>query len=495
MGVGWWAPIGLGLLGVLVSAWGSWIPSLWGDEATSSVSARRSFGSLLMMAQHVDAVHSTYYALMHLWVDVFGFSAFALRFPSAIAAGVAVAGVFVLVRWSGGSVRFATLAAVLCAIVPRITYAGEEARSFAMTAAVATWILVVVTGTLSGRIRQRIGWTLTAVLMAVGAYLFMYTLLTELAIVAMISVAPNRRAHRRAWTISTAATALAVVPVVAAGWLERAQIAYLNTKVTTDPHSLLVGVWFWDTQVAVVSWACIVLAIVAAIVARRRPRQGPDGRFDLMLVVWAFAPPALLVVAQVAFHGFSSRYMAFTAPAVAILTARGITALWHLGERIRGTRIAGRVAAAVALGALVITTGFVWADQRTPYAKNGSDWAQVSAVVGAHAKPGQDVLFDETASDSRRTRLAMRAYPGGFRGLHDVALTSPYWKNTTWHDYALTITKAVERGRVTASTVWVVQWDGDKSHGTEGEAALRAAGYHAVRTWKLHTDTVIEYQK
>ena len=506
-----WLAIGFGVLATVISAWGSWIPSLWGDEATTSVSARRSFASLVMMAQHVDAVHSTYYALMHLWVDVAGYSAVALRFPSAVAVGVAVAGVCTLIRWSGGSSAFAAVAAVLTAVIPRMTYAGEEARSFAMTAAVATWIIAIVVGTLSGRVRRRLGWWIVAVLMVVGTYLFMYTLLTELAVVALVASAPNRSKHWRLWLVTTILTALAVLPVVAAGWLERAQISYLSHRVTTDPYSLFVGVWFSDTQVAVISWCCIALAVIAAVgrpvlqrhgmpqfgsfAAAWARTNGLSGRFDLAIAVWAFAPPALLVAAQVVFHGFSSRYMTFTAPAAAILVARGLQVLWSAAGEPRLLRLCGQVIAGVALAALLVTTWFVWADQRTPYAKNGSDWAEVSAVVGAHARPGQDVLFDETASDSRRTRLAMRAYPAGFRGLHDVALTTPYWKNTTWHDRALTITKAVAAGRVTSATVWVVQWDGDHSHGTEGDGALRAAGYRPVRTWHLHTDTVIEYRR
>ena len=60
----------LGTLATVVSLLGSWIPSLWGDEAASAMSAQRSIPSLFRMLGHVDAVHGTYYLGLHAWVQV-----------------------------------------------------------------------------------------------------------------------------------------------------------------------------------------------------------------------------------------------------------------------------------------------------------------------------------------------------------------------------------------------------------------------------------------
>src|ERR1700709_768814 len=75
----------LGAAGLVLSAAGSWIPSLWGDEAASVLSAERPLPSLFRMLGNVDAVHGTFYLFLHFWVSVFGASPFAVRFPSAIA--------------------------------------------------------------------------------------------------------------------------------------------------------------------------------------------------------------------------------------------------------------------------------------------------------------------------------------------------------------------------------------------------------------------------
>src|SRR6059058_2447370 len=81
-GRSWGVALAFGLAATVVAASGSWIPSLWGDEAATLMSARRPVGSLLSMLTHVDAVHGLYYLMMHAWTAVFGISAFALRFPS-----------------------------------------------------------------------------------------------------------------------------------------------------------------------------------------------------------------------------------------------------------------------------------------------------------------------------------------------------------------------------------------------------------------------------
>jgi mannosyltransferase len=499
----WGLAIAAAALGTALSATGSSISSLWGDEVTTSMSARRSWGSLIAMSHHVDAVHSTYYAIMHVWVAVFGISPVALRFPSALAVGAAVAGAVALVRLGGGSMGFATAAALMTAVLPRLTYAGEEARSFALTAAVSTWVIAVAVGTLTGRIRRRVGWWVVAALIVVGAYLFLYTLLLiPVLAVAVVVVRRSRPGHLRLWLTTTAAVALAVLPVVAAGWRERGQISYLETSVTTDPFSLLVAMWFSTTAVAVVDWTLILVAAIAFAVERLRTvpwtDDGASRRRDSVLVpvllLWALLPTALLVAAQPLFHGFSGRYMTFTAPAVGILVARGACLVAAGTRSLRGGRlVVGSGVVVLVVVAAVATPAY--REQRTPYAKNGSDWAEVAAVVRQHARAGDDVLFDETAKLSHRPRLALRGYPTGFVGLHDVALTVPYWRTTTWHDDADTIDQAVAAHRVTAGTVWVVQYTADASHGTEGDAALRRAGYHEVRTWRLHTDAVIEFRR
>src|SRR3954469_22800654 len=90
--------IALGFVAAVLGFAGSWIPSYWGDEAASVMSASRPFSSLASELTKIDAVHGAYYAFLHVWVNLFGTSELATRLPSAVAVGFMVAGTVVLVR-------------------------------------------------------------------------------------------------------------------------------------------------------------------------------------------------------------------------------------------------------------------------------------------------------------------------------------------------------------------------------------------------------------
>ncbi|MBN9180093.1 MAG: hypothetical protein J0J00_06015, partial [Microbacterium sp.] len=106
----------VGAAAAVISAAGSWIPSLWGDEAASLLSARRPLGSLFAMLTHVDAVHGLSYIALHFWIRVFGSSAFSIRVPSALAIGVCAAAVVVLCG-RFGSLRFAVVAGAVAPVL------------------------------------------------------------------------------------------------------------------------------------------------------------------------------------------------------------------------------------------------------------------------------------------------------------------------------------------------------------------------------------------
>jgi hypothetical protein len=182
-----------GVLATVLSAAGSWIPSLWGDEATSIMSAQRPLPTLFRMLGQLDAVHGTYYLGLHFWGELAGFSPFAVRLPSAIAVGLAAAAV-VLLAARLRDVRTAVVAGLICALLPRVTYMGEEARSFAFSAAIVAWLTVLLIGAL-GRDRPRALWFVGyGLLLAVGTYVFLYTILFVIVhgVVVAVSRAPRR---------------------------------------------------------------------------------------------------------------------------------------------------------------------------------------------------------------------------------------------------------------------------------------------------------------
>ena len=131
-------------LAAAVSLAGAARPSFWYDEAaTISASYSRSLPQLWQMLGSVDAVHGLYYLFMHGWFQIFPPTEFWSRVPSGLAVGGAAAGVVVLGRqFSSRTVALA--AGVICAILPRSTWAGVEARPYAVSMMAAAWLTILL---------------------------------------------------------------------------------------------------------------------------------------------------------------------------------------------------------------------------------------------------------------------------------------------------------------------------------------------------------------
>jgi mannosyltransferase len=152
------------------------------------------------------------------------------------------------------------------------------------------------------------------------------------------------------------------------------------------------------------------------------------------------------------------------------------------------------VATAGILVVVVAACAPVYVQQRGPYAKNDSDWAEVSAAMAAHARPGDAVVFDERARPSQRPRLAMRTYPAGFADVRDVTLQIPYDRNIGWADRAYSVPRAAAHGRFDGvRRVWLLELVIDGEQHTYGLADLRALGFQetGVRV-STHRTVLIE---
>jgi mannosyltransferase len=487
-----------GLFATALAALGSWVPSLWGDEAASVMSAERSLPSLAGMLGHVDAVHGTYYFGLHWWIRMFGTSPFALRFPSAVAVGLATAAVVVIV-WRLEGRRLAIIAAAVCAVLPRVTYMGEEARSYALSAAAAAWLTAILVEILYRREVRTRWWLAYGAVLAVGTYLFLYVALFAIVHALVLAVVRPRRTILVAWGMTVAAAAIACVPLGLMAVLERNQISYLATTQQLSFQTLFSSLWFGTWWVAVAAWALIVVAAAAEWRRRQGPslswmasnRPVPGERMPSLVgiaLAWLLVPTGVLIASHAVIPDFTARYVSFCAPAAAILIACGL-------QRISEFRQWAGILAGLVLVSLIAP---VYYSQRTPYAKNDSDWAAVSAAVGSHAHPGDAVIFDESVRPSRRPRLALHTYPAGFVGLKDVTIDVPFQSNPTWHDSALTVGAADERGRLAGvNTVWLVEYAATPSKPDSwGLDALEREGFVQTGTRiSTHRELVLELKR
>jgi mannosyltransferase len=488
-----WIAVALGAAATLTSAMGSWIPSLWGDEAASVLSAKRSLPSLFGMLGHVDAVHGTYYLFLHAWIRVFGTSPFALRFPSAIAVGLTVVAI-TLVAARLRPPRVAIVAGIVGCILPRVTYMGEEARSYAMSATIAAWLTYLLVEILRRRDAPTRLWIAYGALLALGAYVFLYLGLIVVAHGIVLVVMRSSRRVLVRWAVASGGALLAAGPLIFWAILERGQIAYLASSSQVGFETLSVGVWFGSVEFAIVAWSLILIALGVPIYRRLRGAE-PDREIEpfaaapsleLVAASWLFAPAVLLIASQFIVADFTARYLSYCAPAAALLIACGI-------ERISSRR--GWVLA-IAVTAVVGFSVPAYLSQRGPYSKNDSDWANISAIVGAHAHPGDAVAFDESVRPSRRPRLALGTYPAGFAGLHDVMLETPNYRNTTWYDRVYSLAKTAELGRLdTVTTLWLVEYATPTHIDRYGMTTLRQFGFTQSAEYRSHRSVVYRFTR
>lgn len=472
-----------GLLSTALCLWGSWVPSLWGDEATSVLSASRPLSSLFWMLGRVDAVHGTYYVFMHFWVSVFGTSPLSMRVPSAIAAGITVAGITVLATRLT-SLRTGIFTGLICIVLPRITYMGEEARGYAMSAACAVWVTVVLVNLLRDRPVRKRAWLLYSIGVALCAYVFLFSLLMIVVWAAAVFAMREKPLTMR-WLKWTGLGLLLALPIIGFGFFQRSQIGFLTNRTAATFTSVFVGQWFGNPIGAIACWALVAASLALAIVSWRR-RRGSTPVPDIALIgaAWVILPALILLTINFVDPIYSNRYLTFATPGVALL-------IGYLLGRIRPVGIATVLVLVVA----VTATGSYLA-QRTPYAKNGSDWAEVAAVIGAHATPGDGMLFDEGINPSKRPRLGMRTYPKAYVGLVDILLRTVWWKTDYWSDWTYPAVDIPHRVG-SLSTIWLTEYRsaGTRRADTYGLSELSAAGFSVVRTFEEHSSVIYKLQR
>ncbi|WP_349898119.1 glycosyltransferase family 39 protein [Parafrigoribacterium soli] len=471
-----------GLLAAVVSVAGSWIPSFWGDEAASIMSAERPLDTLFPMLGRVDAVHGFYYLFLHGWITLFGASEFSVRLPSAVGVGLAAAGTVVLAAKFFDR-RIAIIAGLVFAVLPRVTYMGAEARSYALGTAIAVWLTVWFVLLLRRRTTRILPWLLYSAGLALAVYSFLYLVLLVLVHAAMLVSVRRSRDVLRRWLGFAALGVLLALPLIAFALGEHGQISFLGKRPKFSANHIFVTQWFGNGWLAALCWAIILVAITVAVRSwwRSRPRVLPTGM--VLMVAWLVLPTLLLELGNIFVAPmYTTRYLSFCTPAVAILIAAGIAVLARNWMRT----------AAVVLLLVLAAPGYL--AQRGPYAKNGgSDWRQASALIAQHARPGDAIVFDAGTKPSQRPRLAMRLYPKDYVGLDDVGLMTPYAQTTSLWDTVAPVERVAD-GLASTNTVWAMELKPGASTPTD-VAELQDLGFQVRDQYRVHRTVVYELSR
>ncbi|GAA3342335.1 hypothetical protein GCM10017714_30240 [Curtobacterium pusillum] len=498
---GWPAPVLIGVLAAAVSVAGSWVPSVWYDEAATVVSATRSWGALGREVQHVDLVHVTFYALMHVWFDLVGYSPFTLRLPSAIAVGAAVGLTVVLGRALAGR-RVGVLAGVFTALLPRVTWMGEEGRSFAfgmLLAVAGTLLLVVAVRRTEAAARSWPWWIGYVAVSALGGAVFLYLALVTVGHGVTVALPLLRRSTRTraalraagCWAGAAVVVLGALLPFARATSSQSGQIDWIrHVSAHTLEEVLVTQFSYENTGFAVLM--CI-LAVGGALFALH---HAPGRRLLAVVLPWVGVPTiGLVAVSLVTNPLYSPRYVSFAAPTAALCMAVAVDALQR-SAAISSRRAAGATTVlAVAVAAALSAPS--WVAQRTVTAKDDSAWNAVAALV--HRERAREpagtvdaVVFGPLERHPKATsRIIEETYPKAFAGARDPLLVTPAGGGDALWDTQRPLSDI--GGAVAGDdAVWLLTAVSPDERATV-TASLAAAGYHVDRTWTVARTRVVRY--
>lgn len=508
----------IGALGVLVTAAFAWVPSLWYDEAATVTSAQRTWAQLWAELHSVDAVHGLYYALMHVWFWLVGYTPFTLRFPSALAVGVAAGLLVALGRRLGGR-RLGITAGIVFLALPRVQWAGSEGRPYATITTLAVCLtLVGMTAVRRTRTGRSLHWWAAygaLALVAVTFNVYLSLAVVAHAVTLLWTMAARRVAVHRAtvsrdarvpgpplvtggallrWAVAAGIAAVVVSPVVIEIASQSKQVAWIAGIGQRTGAQVFATAWFGGVDwYAAVAWTLMVLGVVAGLVeAHRRSAtvrsllRAQAVRVALPLVV---IPTAALVLATaMGKHLYSPKYATLSLPFVALLIALALT------------MIRPKVLLSAAVGVVLVLSVPTAVAVKEPLAKQDSTWARAASIIAAERSSNrvdadEGVVFGSVYGHPGTTADVIRvSYPDAFSGMTDLGVrkngaeSGVLWNQTG--DLATTIPSRLDD----IDTVWFVGGT-VKARNIEPETAsvLAAHGFTAKEHWKTGTVVITEY--
>jgi mannosyltransferase len=491
-------PLIVGVFAAALSLAGAGRPSFWYDEAaTISASYSRSLGQLWQMMGTVDAVHGLYYLFMHGWFTIFPPTEFFSRVPSALAVGGTAAGLVVLGK-QFSSRTVALSAGVICAVLPRATWAGIEARPYALTMLVAAWSTVLLVHAV--RRDSEWVWLLYGVAMVTSTLLDVYLALMFVAHAVFLCVDRPRRNVVVRFIITAVCACLAVAPFVRLAVGQAHQIVWIAPVGRRTVEDVSVQQYFERSPLFLIVSACVVVA--AVILWRFTSAQLAESERRLLILgtAWLVVPTALILGYSAMVHPiYTPRYLCFTAPAVALV----------LGVCIGALAVRPWIAAALlTVFALAAASNYLLV-QRSPYAKYGMDYSQVADLIDAKAtgEPGECLLVNDTVTFMPAPmRPLLAARPDAFGKVVDISL----WQKATDRNDVFD-TNLVPEASVGPLNVCRVVWiitQADPSRpaheqdevmepgplfgGTPAFAVVRDTGYRLQERWQFNLVQVIK---
>ena len=457
-------PLIVAVLAAGVSLAGAGRPSFWYDEAaTISASYSRSLSQLWQMLSNVDAVEGLYYLFMHGWFKIFPPTEFWSRAPSGLAIGGAAAGLVVLGK-QFSSRTVAVASGVVCAILPRATWAGIEARPYALSMMAAVWLTVMLVR--AARRDDAWVWLCYGIVLATSILLDIYLLLLPLAHLAFIYAFRRTRTVLLRFVLTSVLACCALTPFLFAAIGQAHQIAWIAPIGRRTIEDVAIQQYFERSPPFTIVSALIAATAIILWLFTSRHFAEADRQLLTLAIGWLVIPTGVIVIWSALVHPiYTPRYLSFTAPAVALV----------LGVCIGALAVTPWVATAVVSVLAIAAAPNYVSTQRGPYAKYDMDYSQVADLITAKAAPGDCLLVNDTVTFMPAPmRPLMAARPDAYRKLIDLTLWQRATDRNDVFDTNL-IPEVVAKPLSHCGVVWIIT-QADKTRPDHEQAATLPPG-------------------
>ena len=407
--------------------------SLWYDEGFSAYLARMDLSAITARTA-ADIQPPLYYYLLHGWIDLFGDSEGALRGLSVLFGVLSVPLIYALAwqlfrdRWAG------LLAALFLAISPLQVWYGQEARMYTLLTflcLLSSHLLVLI-----GARARRVAASEVANPWLSGALWAAYTAVTILAIythyfaffilafqavylllvwVSLTLIPPpgvdgrERNDGALTWLlvggglISGAVILLAYVPWVP-HVLNRygADLSYWPGQLKLHEVLVDIGLSFVGGESVpeeIGLWLALGLVLIAtlclvALVLKggRKGQRSAVPHVVAFLLLYLLLPPALILILSYNTPKFNARYALVSHPALLLLLAGGLAALWAWRSRALGNAVR-QVTVALSVLFLLAVAGYANHNAYTDPAFARADFRGVAGYIAEHIEPDETIIL------------------------------------------------------------------------------------------------------
>jgi uncharacterized membrane protein len=291
--------------------------SLRGDEAFAIRYWAQSPAEVLRTLAGVEPhPYGTFFSFW-AWKSLVGNSEFAMRMLSALINVLGVAGMYAFTRRLLHNKYIALAATLLWTINPNLIWHSQDARNYAMWAALSViswWLLLRA----SDR-NRRIDWLLYSVSVTIGLYMFFFEAL--MVVTHLIYIVIYRRQAFKSWLVSVVAIAILLIPWFGQAWA-LANSGYGGTAVHADLNLLLSKfipeLLFGDrlnTGAPLILNALMLGVIVVCFAAVHY--YFPGGTMPTLAMIMVI-PALLLVLISTRMSVFAPRYIIAVMPALIV---------------------------------------------------------------------------------------------------------------------------------------------------------------------------------